>query len=55
MKSKWEGSDLIIGVPPARPSKGIGNIELPDQPRTSTAGGGEGAKPAKASAAKRVK
>lgn len=55
MKSKWEGSDLIIGVPPAKPSKGIGNIELPDQPRTSTAGGGEGSKPAKASAAKRVK
>ncbi len=55
MKSKWEGSDLIIGVPPARPIRGIGNIELPDQPRTSTAGSGEGVKPAKASSAKRVK
>ncbi len=55
MKSKWEGSDLILGAPPARPSKGIGNIELPDAPRVSTTGGGEPSKTVKAPPAKRRK
>ena len=32
MKSKWEGNDLIIGVPAASPSPGLTNIDLPDAP-----------------------
>jgi uncharacterized caspase-like protein len=55
MKSKWEGSDLILGAPPARPSKGISDIELPDQPRPITAGGGEPSKQVKAAPRKRGK
>jgi len=64
MKSKWEGDELIIGVPPAHPIKGIGSIDLPDQPTSSTAssgdarkgiGGGEPRKGAKASSAKRAR
>lgn len=30
MRSKWRGSDLILGVKPAAPSPGLGPIELPD-------------------------
>jgi tetratricopeptide (TPR) repeat protein len=30
MRSKWRGSDLVIGVKPAAPSPGLGPIELPD-------------------------
>ncbi len=30
MKSKWEGRDLVIGVPSAAPSKGLSAVELPD-------------------------
>ena len=30
MRSKWRGTDLIIGVTPAQPSPGLGDIELPD-------------------------
>ncbi len=30
MKSKWQGEDLIIGVEPANPSRGLSDIELPD-------------------------
>lgn len=55
MKSKWEGDDLIIGVPAAKPSKGIGNIDLPDAGKAATTGGGAHDKAPKASAAKRVK
>jgi tetratricopeptide (TPR) repeat protein len=50
MKSKWEGDELIIGVPPAHPSKGIGSIDLPDDPKQSTTASvgdqGKSAKPA---------
>jgi len=57
MKSKWEGDDLIIGVPPAHPSKGIADLELPDQVKTSTTGNiaSQKEKQSKASSAKRVK
>lgn len=41
MKSKWEGDDLVIGVPAAKPSKGLGNIELPDQGRPATTSSAE--------------
>jgi tetratricopeptide (TPR) repeat protein len=41
MKSKWEGDDLVIGVPPAKPSKGLSNIELPDQAKNVTTTGAE--------------
>jgi len=47
MKSKWEGDDLVIGVPPARPSKGLGSIELPDLPRAVTTGSTDSSKQAK--------
>jgi len=44
MRSKWRGSDLILGVKPAAPSPGLGPIELPDaveaQSKGSIAGGG---------------
>ncbi|HEY9785835.1 MAG TPA: tetratricopeptide repeat protein [Candidatus Obscuribacterales bacterium] len=35
MKSKWEGSDLIIGVPPKAPSPGLTDLELPDSPKAA--------------------
>jgi tetratricopeptide (TPR) repeat protein len=45
MRSKWRGSDLILGVKPAAPSPGLGPIELPDaveaQSKGSIAGGGK--------------
>lgn len=52
MKSKWEGTDLIIGAPPAAPSIGLIDIELPDSAKTSNKPGRD---KAKASAAKHVK
>lgn len=30
MRSRWEGRDLVIGVPPAAPSPGLAEITLPD-------------------------
>ncbi|MDZ4836244.1 MAG: caspase family protein [Candidatus Melainabacteria bacterium] len=30
MKSKWEGKDLVLGAPPAAPSRGIDDFDLPD-------------------------
>jgi len=45
MKSKWEGKDLIIGVPPAAPSRGVSDFELPDSPHS---GGGASSDDAKA-------
>lgn len=30
MKSRWQGDDLIIGVPPASPSPGLTGLDLPD-------------------------
>jgi len=32
LKSQWEGSDLIIGAPPAAPSPGLTDFVLPDAP-----------------------
>lgn len=58
MKSKWEGDDLVIGVPAAKPSRGLGNIELPDQARAVTTSNAEPAKPAakpKASSTRRAR
>jgi len=36
MKSKWEGKDLILGVTPSAPSRGVSDFELPDSVRLST-------------------
>jgi tetratricopeptide (TPR) repeat protein len=33
MKSKWEGKDLILGVTPSAPSRGLTDFELPDAVR----------------------
>lgn len=33
MKSQWEGTDLIIGAPPAAPSPGLREVVLPDIPK----------------------
>jgi uncharacterized caspase-like protein len=38
MKSKWEGKDLVIGVPPAAPSHGIPEVELPDSVKVASPG-----------------
>ncbi len=35
MKSRWEGKELVIGVSPASPSPGLGDVELPDSERSS--------------------
>ncbi|MBC7998811.1 MAG: caspase family protein, partial [Leptolyngbya sp.] len=65
MKSKWDGDDLVIGVPPAKPTPGLKDLELPDRTKPGTTGGAEQPKKpgveqhkrphAKASSAKRVK
>ncbi len=69
MRSKWRGSDLILGVKPAAPSPGLGPIELPDavdgQSKDGTAssgkfgagktGGGQGKTPAHSSYGRRHK
>ncbi len=69
MRSKWRGSDLIIGVKPAAPSPGLGPIELPDavdgQSKDGTSnsgkfgtgktGGGQGKTPAHSSYGRRHK
>ncbi len=39
MRSKWRGSDLILGVKPAAPSPGLGPIELPDAVDGQSKGG----------------
>lgn len=36
MRSKWRGSDLILGAKPAHPSSGLGPIELPDSVDSQT-------------------
>ncbi|CAN5735326.1 hypothetical protein BH10CYA1_BH10CYA1_34180 [soil metagenome] len=63
MKSRWEGRALVIGVPPAAPSAGLGDIDLPDSGKSSAQPGtASKAKPhaatkpkAKGSFAKRAK
>ena len=35
MKSKWEGKDLILGVTPSAPSRGVTDFDLPDAVRSS--------------------
>lgn len=35
MKSRWEGRDLVIGVPPASPTKGLNDFDLPDSGKLS--------------------
>ncbi len=35
MKSRWEGRDLVIGVPPASPTRGLNDIDLPDSGKSS--------------------
>ncbi|MFA6208632.1 MAG: tetratricopeptide repeat protein [Candidatus Obscuribacterales bacterium] len=42
MRSKWRGSDLILGVKPAAPSPGLGPIELPDAVDTQVKVGATG-------------
>lgn len=41
MKSKWDGNDLVIGVPPAKPTPGLKDLELPDRAKPATASGAE--------------
>ncbi|MBS1954449.1 MAG: tetratricopeptide repeat protein [Cyanobacteria bacterium SZAS-4] len=63
MKSRWEGRDLVIGVPPASPTKGLNDFDLPDSGKLADESNSAGkAKPhaatkpkAKGSFAKRVK
>lgn len=35
MKSRWEGRDLVIGVPPASPTKGLNDFDLPDSGKSA--------------------
>lgn len=35
MKSRWEGRDLVIGVPPASPTSGLNDFDLPDSGKSA--------------------